>query len=194
MTASTTRRRRKYTAADREAGLAALTELGLAEASRRLDIPKPTLTRWAVDAGVRSEHSEAETNRRRTEAARAARSRTLEETRAELTELLSAVALTGARLELTLLDPAHDLARDRLPFVVDEDTGEAHPLIAARLDQIVGARTRAIHDLNLLTGQATSNAAVVVRLEVPRPDPRAADAAAVSEADVGLPELERGAG
>lgn len=185
---SSARPRRRYSKAEREQALALLAELGLAAAHRQTGVPKPTLARWSADAGV-TKHSDTERNARQTEAARAARARTVEETRAELVELLSAVAVTGAQLELTLLDPSHALARERFPYIVDEDTGEAHPMLAARLDQIVGARTRAIHDLNLLTGKATSNAAVVVRLEVPRPDPRAADAGAVDEADVGLPEL-----
>jgi hypothetical protein len=151
-------------------------------------VPKPTLLRWATTAGVTTEHSDPERTRRAVET-RVAR---VEETKAELVELLSAVATVGARLELSMLRPGHELADPALLVYYDDEEGVSRPYAAGRLDQIVGARTRAIHDLNLLTGQATSNAAVIVRFEVPRPDPKAADAGAIDEADVGMPELGAG--
>jgi hypothetical protein len=178
-------RRRLYSAEVRAGALDLIRAEGIAAAHRGTGIPKSTLSRWAVEAGVRDVP-----NHEKTAAATAARLRYVEEAKSRLTEILAAVAETGARLELTILDPRHELARPDLPHWVDEDTGEAHPVVGARLDQIVGARTRAIHDLNLLTGQATANAAIVVRLEIPRPDPRASDAAAIAEAELLPPEDE----
>lgn len=178
-----TRRRRLYTPTERADALDLVARAGIAAAHKELGIPRPTLSTWASEAGVVPNSRNAQ----RTEEAREEALRRADERRTELVTLLSEVAVEGARLELGILNPRHELAGD-VRVYVDEDTGTAHPYSPARLDQIVGARTRAIHDLNLITGQATANAALIVRIEIPRPDPRAADAGAVEEAEL-VPEL-----
>lgn len=50
----------------------------------------------------------------------------------------------------------------------------------------VGILTRAIHDLQLLTGQATERGDLLVQFGVPRPDALRADAGVVDEAQLAI--------
>lgn len=106
-------------------------EVGAAEAARQLEIPAGTIKAWAHRNGAQPLH-----RAKNSEAVRAAverRQRSAEERQTRLVELLGEIAELGAERELELLvDPK------------------------ASLRDVVGARTRAIHDLRLLAGQATS--------------------------------------
>jgi transposase-like protein len=103
-------------------------------------VPKSTLSRWAQAAGIATLHPE------RAAAAREARAFSYGELVSELTALLGNIAKTGAKVTY-----------ERLAALVDPETGEID-LEGARdedLAKIVGSWTRAIHDLQLLSGKAT---------------------------------------
>lgn len=65
--------RRTYSAAEREHALALITEYGIAHAHRETSIPKPTLSRWAHDENIDTEHSAREQTRAAVEASKQAR-------------------------------------------------------------------------------------------------------------------------
>lgn len=99
----------------------------LASVHHDTGIPRQTLSRWASDAGVDLGHTAEKTR-----AAAEARLAKGADRRAELADALLAVAEAA------------------LPVEVDRILDGT-----ASLHEIVGARTRAIHDMQLITGAAT---------------------------------------
>ena len=112
----------------------------LAETARQTGIPKRTIADWAKSAGITTTTAQA---RAKTEAARAHLALTVEERRAERIEKLNRIADLAADLELDIL------ADEERPSLRD----------------VVGARTRAIHDAELLAGRATSRTESVTQLD-----------------------------
>lgn len=135
---------RVYTMDQRAKALADVAELGLAEAAKKTGIPKSTLSHWAGQEGVATVIDEDA--RKRTEAATAvsqmSRKQRLIESENRLTVQLSVIAELAARAEI-------DILRKGKPT----------------LNEVVGARTRAIHDLQLLGGKATERTEVVETAE-----------------------------
>ena len=123
--------KRIYTDDERNEALRLYAEEGLAAAVKATGIPKGTIGGWASERGIRTFGSE------RTAAATAAHLASVEERKAALAEKLLEVAELGVQVEVRLLQ------------------GEAS------LRDVVGARTRAIHDLQLLTGAATGRTEAV---------------------------------
>lgn len=119
-----------YTPEQKAEALELYREHGAAEASRRCGIRSGTIKSWASRAGVAT--VAADVTRAATEVSSARREYVAEEFRTQMVEQLAAIATTAAAKELAVLN---------------EDSPS--------LDKIVGARTRAIHDLQLLTGLAT---------------------------------------
>lgn len=132
-----------------------------AQASDATGIPKRTIADWAKAAGITTTTAQA---RAKTEAARAHLALTVEERRAARIAKLNRIADLAADLELDIL------ADDERPSLRD----------------VVGARTRAIHDAELLAGRATSRTESVTQLDAELEELTAALAgndAAVVEAD-----------
>lgn len=117
---------RRYTPEERTEALTLYTEEGPRAAHRATGISLRTIYRWADEEGVARLHAE------RTAEATAAHKRNAEHRRTVLADKLWRLADLAADVELELLP---------------ED---------ASLRDVVGLRTRAIHDALLLTGQATS--------------------------------------
>lgn len=123
--------RRTWTTEQRAQALELYAEHGAAAAARTTGIPSGTVKAWASRRGVQPLH-----RIKNSEGVRAAverRQRTAEDRRTRLVELLGEIAELGAERELELLSVESVSLRD-----------------------VVGARTRAIHDLQLLAGDATS--------------------------------------
>lgn len=189
---------RPYDEATKARALEVLQVDGLAAAHKATGVPKPTLTRWAKAAGV----DVGELARARTaNATEAVRARAAEVT-ASTVELLEAhVAQAGdylgtlagvnalaARL-IAGLDP------DKIERVVtlagtgvavNDPQVDAVVKVAQALDALPlaardaeGILTRAIHDLQLLKGEATERGELVVEFTVPRPHPSTGDDAVV---------------
>lgn len=111
----------------------------LAQVHHDTGIPKPNLRRWAAQAGV-----EVTRATEKTREATAASKANAEERRAKLIAKLGRIADLASDLEVAIL-----LDGDERPSLRD----------------VVGARTRAIHDAELLAGRATSRTASVTALD-----------------------------
>lgn len=125
--------RRSWTAEERAAALDAYREHGLSAASSMTGVPKPTLHRWATAEGIDTDavtERSTERNRAAAQVAASRRAYVAEEFRTEMVAQLAALAREAVAHERALL-------------------------ASSDLRAVVGARTRAIHDLQLLTGAAT---------------------------------------
>lgn len=103
-------------------------------------VSKPTLSRWAKAAGIDTLHTE------RTAQAVAAQAMSYAEMVAQLVPLLGNIAAVGAKATLA-----------RLELLFANGVPSPEDLKEADLAKIVGAWTRAIHDLQLLSGKATES-------------------------------------
>jgi transposase-like protein len=190
-----------YLKADRIRAVELVASAGIAEAHRLTEVPKATLSRWAKAAGV----DVGEQARARTTAATAAVEAKVAEVKLTTVARLERVLEQQLRVEEELgnlelagiaaartgdLVLEHSIAGTRL---VLEPTGPDAELVArARIAlelspkrDAVGARTRAVHDLNLLKGEATERGTILVRFGIPRPAGDV-DAGVVDEADLAL--------
>lgn len=123
-----------WTAEQRAEALALYVEVGPSEAGRRLGIPKHTIASWA--RRDRAPKADVEAEESAANFAMVIRERTLEERRSALVEKLGQLAELGV-----------DWTREAL---VKAKAGD----VSVR--DAVGVFTRAIHDLQLLSGGATS--------------------------------------
>lgn len=130
--------RRTFTEAEKAEALALYAEVGKAEAARRTGISAGTIGAWASRTGVATDA--AANIRAATEVAAAKRTYDAQEFRTQMVGRLAEVAQLAAAKELERLADGK-----------------------ASLHEIVGARTRAIHDLQLLTGAATGRTESVDR-------------------------------
>lgn len=110
----------------------------LADTHTETGIPKSNLRRWAAEAGV----TVVRTTEKTREATLASKANA-EQRRAALVEKLGRIADLAGDLELEIL------------------MGDERP----SLRDVVGARTRAIHDAELLAGRATSRTESVTALD-----------------------------
>ena len=177
--------RTPYDVEVRERALALVQVDGLAAAHAATGVPKATLSRWAREAGVDVPGG--------TEQRRAAGQARAERMRAALLDHLEEAALAAADYQLAVttanLDAARaiqEACRAGAQLVADPVTGDLtldDPVAAAAIRRArllnallpvrdaVGVTTRAVHDLQLLRGEATERAAVNVVFAVPRPVP-----------------------
>lgn len=178
-----------YPAAKRTEALAILEDEGLAAAHRATGIPKPTLTRWAKAEGI---DSGAAARARTAVATEAVRQRAAEVRLTTVQLLESHVAQAGQYL--TTLAGANALAAELIADLDPDTIGYVStmggpvavtppntPAAAAKatadlLAQLPlaprdaeGLLTRAIHDLQLLKGEATERGELTVEFHVPRP-------------------------
>lgn len=150
--------RRRWSEEDRQTALAQIAAEGIAATHRATRIPKGTLSGWAKKAAVipGGDGTDAAKTARATEAAAA----TLARAREQLTVAQSQIALTASALELEVLQAQMAIvehARANPGGVLPvELTGRLSAALGGpRLPDIVGSRTRAIHDLQLLEGRPT---------------------------------------
>lgn len=179
-----------YPEATKRKALAVLEADGMAAAHRATKVPKATLHRWAKGAGIEL-HDDA---RRRTAAAtEAVRARAaevklgtvelLEQHIAQAGDYLATVAGVNAlaaqliaRADPDTISIATGIAG---PYAVVSDAQASEvskvALALAGLPLAVrdaeGLLTRAVHDLQLLRGEATERGELVVEFNVPRPTP-----------------------
>ena len=179
-----------YDEATRAAALELVEAEGMAEAHRRTKVPKATLSRWARDAGIDLEGAAQDRTRA---AAATVRARAVEGTVgvveqleqhvAQAGDLLSTVAGVNAYAARLLagIDPAKLKRQATIAgsIVVVEDpdvdevlrVAEAIGSLPLAVRDAEGILTRAIHDLQLLKGEATERGELVVEFAVPRPQP-----------------------
>ncbi len=133
-----------WTDEDRRNAVASIEVHGIADTHRATGIPKQTLSAWAKAAGIEAGRTGAE----KTADANACR---WANQKKEVTGLLGQVAIRSAQVQMAVLEQ------------IQKDFNEAGvngiKLDLARLSEIVGAGTRAIHDLQLLAGEATERPA-----------------------------------
>jgi hypothetical protein len=119
--------------------LALVTQVGLARAHHQSGIPKSTLQKWAIKAGIETASPEARKRvEKATQASVLSRRQTVEEARERMTLVLATIAELAGREEIRMIQSGR-----------------------VKLYELVGARTRALHDLQLLTGQATERPEIV---------------------------------
>lgn len=191
-----------YTPEQRAKALELVVEQGTAHAHQVTGVPKSTLSRWCKAAGVDTETTARARTAAATEATRA-RSAEVKASTLELLEehiaqagdyiaTLSGVNALAARLIARL--PADKITRAvgmAGPYAVidDPDTLEVANVALALAGLPLAARdaegilTRAIHDLQLIRGEATERGELVVEFSVPRPIPAAV--VVVDQAELG---------
>ncbi len=143
-----------WTDDDRERALALLQTDGLAAAHHATGVPRPTIIRWADAAGIDRTQC-AEHAASKTAAAVAAHKDQMAVFQVEMQARLASNADKGGRLESTILQMLDDaLNGDMEALALLKQMGDL-----PSLSQIVGSRTRSIHDLQLLGGGATERPA-----------------------------------
>lgn len=189
------RRTAPYSPEQRAEALRLVEAQGIAHAHRVTKVPKPTLSRWARAAGIDLEPAA----RARTKAAAAAVEERATRARLTTTELLEQHIETTGRYLSTVAHAnttAAELIADLDPqliklvatiagteAVIEDETAEAAQLRARALATLPltvrdaeGILTRAIHDLQLLRGEATERGTIVVDFPgIPRPNPAAVE-------------------
>lgn len=199
------RERRSYSEEDRRVALELVEAAGIAAAHGSTGIPKATLSRWAKAAGIELD----EQVRARTRAAASAAEAKAAEVRVTTVDRLERILddqlatlealgqLERRALEAALnVDPEHavmvrsgarvgELILHGIAPELAQALGLAELVSSSVVKRdVVGAATRAVHDLQLLKGDATERGAIVVRFGIPRPNAADADAQAVDEADL----------
>lgn len=191
---------RRYTEEERTEALLLVEEKGTAHAHKVTGIPKQTLSRWTAAAGIDTAGAARARTVAATEASRARAAEVslstvelLEQHVAQAGDYLATIAGVNALAARTIaaLDP--DLIEyvstmgGPVPVVKDR-TAQDLKKIADALGSLPlavrdaeGLITRAVHDLQLLKGEATERGELVVEFNVPRP--AAAPAAEVLEID-----------
>lgn len=177
-----------YSPEDKAAALALVEEHGTAHAHRETGIPKATLSRWTKAAGIdtaaiQRHHTAAATEavRARSAEVRASTLELLEQHIAQAGDYLATVAGVNAlaaqliaRADPDRIEVAVGMAG---PYAVVTDPLAAEvskvALALAGLPLAVrdaeGLLTRAVHDLQLLRGEATERGELLVEFDVPRP-------------------------
>lgn len=191
-----------YSEEQRAEALRLVEEHGTAHAHRVTGVPKGTLSRWTKAAGIDT----TVVDRRRTAAAtEAVRARSaevkagtlelLEEHIAQAGEYLRTVAGVNALAAQRIAEADPDLIKiatgDAGPYAVVEAPEAAEAAkVALALDGLPlavrdaeGILTRAIHDLQLLRGEATERGEFLVEFNVPRPAPPSGDVPEIATTD-----------
>lgn len=181
----------RYSDEQRAEALRLVEEQGTAHAHKVTGVPKPTLSRWAKDAGIDTEASAARRTAAATEAvrARAAEVRLstvelLEQHVAQAGDYVATIAGVNALAARLIVEgKVEDLVEVSTmagPIILPGDQHQAAELvkIARALERLPfaprdaeGVLTRAIHDLQLLKGEATERGELMVEFAVPRPTP-----------------------
>lgn len=196
-------RGRSYTPAEKAAAVELVREHGIAETVRRTGYPKQTLQRWAKTAGI---DSAPRVLSQVAAAAEAVRLRAVD-AKVDAVALLEE-QLTGAARAVGDIVEANRLAVHMIvalppdqirievgmagpyPVIEDDDVRAAVARVLALREStlpfrdLVGAQTRAVHDLALLNGEATERVGLVAEIN-PALVPPAMDEAPVLELAAG---------
>lgn len=156
-----------YDDAEKARALELYATVGLGDAHHETGIPKPTISRWARAAGVDSAEAAAAARAQTEAATRAAQAelaRRVAEGRAQLVPKLVATANLALDSTLAILEAQRAVekaAAENQNGLVGSDIMSRRSLVndGPPLRAIVGAATRAIHDLQLLTGEETERGA-----------------------------------
>lgn len=201
---ATPRARTRWPDETKAEALTLMREEGVAAAHDVTGVPKATLSRWAKAAGIDLEEgtrkrtaSAAEAVRERAERAKLDTVKLLEDHIGEAGSYLSAIVTANA----AAAEAIAGLSDEGLTVTVDED-GNVSVQIAdegtAKLRKLAmalatlplavrdaeGIVTRAIHDLQLLRGEATERGELVVEFGgIPRPDPSATEVTQLEDPD-----------
>lgn len=179
---------RRYTDEQKAQAVSLCTEQGTAAAHRELGVPKSTLSRWCKAAGVdltaaalERTRAAAQHTRARSAEVSASTVELLEQHIAQAGDYLATVAGVNALAARRIIDADPDtIAVERGlngPYAVlgDKQAQEVAKVALALAGLPLAARdaegilTRAIHDLQLLRGEATERGELVVEFNVPRP-------------------------
>lgn len=201
---ATPRARTRWPEETKAEALTLMREEGVAAAHDVTGVPKATLSRWAKAAGVDLDEAArartataAQAVRERAERAKLDTVKLLEDHIGEAGSYLSAIVTVNAAAAEAiagLSDEALTVTVDDdgnvSVAVKDEDTAKLRKLAMA-LDTLPlavrdaeGIVTRAIHDLQLLRGEATERGELVVEFGgIPRPDPSAVEVDQLDAAD-----------
>lgn len=152
---------------------------GLATAHRETGVPKPTIARWAREGEVTHDAGAAlAQTKAATETSLARRAAHMAAVREQLVSAQATIALTASALEVDVLALQRDAVKEarasEVGAVSAATLNRLQVLNAGpRLSEIVGAKTRAIHDLLLLEGQATEHTASRVAVHFATGEPAA---------------------
>lgn len=194
-----------WPAATREEAVTLLREEGMAAAHDVTGVPKATLSKWAKTEGIELDEAARARTANAVEAVRERAARVkvdtvtlLEDHLGEAGSYLTAIVTANA----AAAEAIAGLSDEQLVAIVDEETGEVRIAItdegvarskklALALDGLPlavrdaeGIVTRAIHDLQLLRGEATERGELVVEFGgIPRPNPRTVEVDQHAEPD-----------
>lgn len=165
---------------------------GMAAAHKETGVPKATLAKWSKSEGIdlgeaaRARTAAAsEVVRQRAAEVRASTVELLEQHIAQAGEYLSTVAGVNALAAQLIAGADPDLIEVKVgmagPYAVVNDAAAAElSKVALALGSLPltvrdaeGVLTRAVHDLQLLRGEATERGELTVEFQVPRPTPPA---------------------
>jgi hypothetical protein len=159
---------------------------GMAAAHAATGCAKSSIRRWALRVGVEAGNAAAVAqSAAATEVSLARRREATAAARATLIELQASIAIQASQVELAVLESVAAVAADQAVLRAP-GPDEALPaslrrlqaiLSGPRLSELVGAKTRAIHDLQLLDGQATEQPEGGLTVRFATPDPSALSAA-----------------
>lgn len=181
-----------------------MREEGVAAAHDVTSVPKATLSRWAKAAGIELDEAArartataAQAVRERAERAKLDTVKLLEDHIGEAGSYLSAIVTANA----AAAEAIAGLSDEALTVTVDDDGNVSVAVkdeATARLRKLAmvldtlplavrdaeGIVTRAIHDLQLLRGEATERGELVVEFGgIPRPDPSATEVHQLEDPD-----------
>lgn len=196
------RRTTAYPPEQRKAALLRLEADGMAETHRTTGIPKATLARWAKAEGIELDEQARRRTAAATEAVRARAAEVklgtvelLEQHIAQAGQYLATVAGVNALAAQRIAAADPDLIKIATgiagPYAVVEeaDAQEAAKVALAlaglplAVRDAEGLLTRAIHDLQLLRGEATERGELLVEFNVPRPTPPPGDVPEIATND-----------
>lgn len=201
---ATPRARTRWPEETKAEALTLMREEGVAAAHDVTSVPKATLSRWAKAEGIELDEAArartataAQAVRERAERAKLDTVKLLEDHIGEAGSYLSAIVTANA----AAAEAIAGLSDEALTVTVDDDGNVSVAVkdeATARLRKLAmvldtlplavrdaeGIVTRAIHDLQLLRGEATERGELVVEFGgIPRPDPSAVDVDQLEDPD-----------
>jgi transposase-like protein len=187
---------RRFTEVDRDRAVELYAEVGATAAAAEIGCSTRTVIRWANAAGVIS----PEERSRRTAAARAEVERRAAEAHATLVPTLTHIAALSLSSQLEIVQLAAEVLKQA------REGGAISATLTARVSAVqsvvgelnprtlVAMSTRAIHDLQLLTGGDTERAGGEVKVFLAKLDEDAADDGGARIIDLELVETGEAAG
>ncbi len=157
----------RYTQQQREAAIAIAQSEGIPAAAKALGADQESIRNWLrakdIDpASLATRNTEQQ--RRAAEASVVSRRAQMEASKERLTRFLISIAELAAVKEIEYLKG--ERVRNKTQIDKDGKVTILTDFESVRLSEVVGSRTRAIHDLQLLTGEATVREETLTRDEI----------------------------